>query len=299
MPIPHQQIPTPLQKLVSPVFAQAGIEVWIKRDDLIHPLIQGNKWHKLKLNLEQAKQQGAQELISFGGAYSNHIAALAAAGKAYGFATRGFIRGDELAHNNQAWSATLKTAAENGMMFDFLSRSEYRLRHDTIWLSDLQQSYPNGFILPEGGSNPLAVAGFESLINELNQQLDFSHLLCAVGTGGSLAGMAKFAPANQQVWGIASLKQADYLIPQIKEWIAEDKQNWHLWTEFHGGGYGKTSDEIVNKTNEFETKFNVLLDPIYTAKLVYGFYQLLSNGCFKRGSRVVLYHSGGLQGREG
>jgi 1-aminocyclopropane-1-carboxylate deaminase len=289
--------PTPLQALKAARFENAGIQVWIKRDDLNHPQIQGNKWHKLKLNLAFAQQQGYQQLLSFGGAYSNHIAALAAAGKAYGFDTLGYIRGDELANNHQAWSTTLKTAQQQGMQFHFLSRSEYRLRDDSHWLAGLQQRYPQAYILPEGGTNALAIAGFESLTNELHQQADFSHLLCAVGTGGSLAGFASYAQPEQQIWGIATLKQADYLLPNIQAWLNKPQHNWRLWTDFHGGGYGKLNKEIMNKYKAFEEEFNVLLDPVYTAKLVYGFEELLAAGAFERGSRVVLYHSGGLQGR--
>jgi len=290
-------VPTPLHNCQANRFENAGIQVWIKRDDLNHPQIQGNKWHKLKLNLDFAQQHGYKQLLSFGGAYSNHIAALAAAGNTYGFETIGFIRGNELANNHQAWSATLKTAHQQGMQLHFLSRSEYRLRNDPQWLANLKQSYPNAYVLPEGGTNALAIAGFESVMNELQQQCDFSHLLCAVGTGGSLAGFINYSQPNQKIWGITTLKQSEYLVPAIQAWLHTSKNNWRLWTEFHGGGYGKMNAEIMNKYNAFEQEFNVLLDPVYTAKLVYGFEKLLQAGEFKRGSRVVLYHSGGLQGR--
>lgn len=291
------EITTPLQKLEDTRFELAGIEVWMKRDDLNHPLIQGNKWHKLRLNLQQAEHQGQNQLLTFGGAYSNHIAATAAACYERGWPSIGFIRGDELATNHQAWSPTLKQAQLHGMQFEFLDRQTYRLRHHQAWLEALQPRFPNAYLLPEGGSNEFAVAGFEQVINQLNQQCEsWTDLFCAVGTGGSLAGLAKYASINQTIWGVASLKKADYLKPQIQNWIGSSKQNWRLLTEFHGGGYAKSNSEIVLKTKQFESQFQIQLDPIYTAKLVWAFNTLLEQNHFQPGQKIILYHSGGLQG---
>ncbi len=298
MNAPFGQNPTPLQRLQDEAFDQAHIKVWLKRDDLNHPLIQGNKWHKLKLNLLAAENQHKQQLLTFGGAYSNHIAATAAAAFERGWTSIGIIRGDELAHNHQAWSPTLKQAQRHGMTFEFVDRQTYRLRHHQAWLNALQQDYPQAYLLPEGGSNPLAINGFESVINELNQQCPgWTHLLCAVGTGGTLAGLAKFAQPHQQIWGMASLKNAGYLREQISKWAGLDKTNWRLFTEFHGGGYGKTSNDVLNISQQFEQNNSVKLDPVYTAKLVFAFNRLIQAGAFAANSRVVLYHSGGLQGR--
>ncbi|WP_248851866.1 1-aminocyclopropane-1-carboxylate deaminase/D-cysteine desulfhydrase [Thiomicrospira microaerophila] len=288
---------TPLQKCNADFLTEHRVELWVKRDELNHPLIQGNKWHKLKLNLAAAQQQGFKQLLTFGGAYSNHIAAVAAAAQAYAFTSLGFIRGEELASHYQAWSATLKTAAKRGMQFEFVDRATYRLRQDLAWLASLAERFPEAYILPEGGSNALAIEGFESVIAELKTQVDFTHLLCAVGTGGTLAGLARYAKPDQKVWGIASLKNAEYLIPQITNWVGKDQDNWRLLTDFNGGGYGKTNNEIQQFARDFEKRFDLKLDPIYTAKLVYGFHQLLISGAFEPGSRIVIYHSGGLQGR--
>lgn len=295
----HHQNPTPLIILHNPLFAHHKIEVYIKRDDLNHPLIQGNKWHKLKLNLIAAENQHKHQLLTFGGAYSNHIAATAAAAFERGWSSIGIIRGDELAHNHQAWSSTLKQAQQHGMIFEFVDRQTYRLRHHQAWLSALQQRYPQAYILPEGGSNALAVNGLESVMNELNEQCpDWTHLLCAVGTGGTLAGLAKFAHAGQQIFGIASLKNADYLREQIANWAGAEKTNWRLLTEFHGGGYAKSTPDIDANMAAFEQDFDIALDPIYTAKMVNAFYQLIEQQTFTAGSKVILYHSGGLQGRK-
>jgi 1-aminocyclopropane-1-carboxylate deaminase len=293
-----QQNPTPLQRLHCKKFDQAGITVWIKRDDLNHPQIQGNKWHKIKLNLQAAKTQGYPALLTFGGAYSNHIAATASAAQLMGFKSHAIIRGDELANNPTAWSGTLKLAHLQGMQFEFVSRQIYRLRHDGGWLAELQQRYPDCYLLPEGGTNSLAIHGFQSVIQELEMQCaGWTHLLCAVGTGGTLAGLVKHARLDQQVWGIASLAQADHLKPFIQSYLTQNTAQWQLFTDYHGGGYAKISEPIQIVMQNFEQQFSILLDPVYTAKLVFGFYDLLHKKVFAPGSQVILYHSGGLQGR--
>lgn len=289
---------TPLQRLEHPLFNAHRVQVWIKRDDLNHPLIQGNKWHKLRLNIQQAKREQKTSLLSFGGAFSNHILALAAAANDQGLNSIGYIRGDELADNHQAWSSTLKHAQGLGMQLKFIDRQTYRMRDHQAWLSNLQAQYPDAYILPEGGSNRLALNGIAELAQHLmQQQADFDYLLCAVGSGGTLAGLAKHLPNDKQILGIACLKQADYLITKIQDWLVESKENWQLLTQFHGGGFGKTNSDIVFKSNEFEQEFKVLLDPVYTAKMIYAFYQLLEQNYFAPDSKIILYHSGGLQGR--
>ncbi|AHF00954.1 D-cysteine desulfhydrase [Thiomicrospira aerophila AL3] len=276
-------------------------QAWIKRDDLNHPLIQGNKWHKLRHNILAAQQAGFAGLLTFGGAYSNHIAATAAAAAACNMKSVGIIRGDELAQH-QAWSTTLIHAAQLGMAFKFVSRQQYRCRHDADWLAQLQSQYPDYYCIPEGGSNALAVSAMRDVIQQINQQCpDWTHLLCAVGTGATLAGLAKAAP-EKQIWGIASLKQADYLMPQIAAWIGQQQTNWQLLSQagkvaFHGGGYGKTTPDIIATQQLFEQAHQLQLDPIYTAKLIHAFDTLLQQACFPEYSKIILYHSGGLQGR--
>jgi len=301
-----QVLTTPLQPIQWPRLT-GNQQAWIKRDDLNHPLIQGNKWHKLRLNILAAQQAGCAGLLTFGGAYSNHIAATAAAAYDYGMAATAIIRGDELSDNQQAWSSTLKNAAAHGMTFQFVSRSDYRQRNQADWLAQLQLAYPNYYLIPEGGSNEMAITAMADVMAQINDQCpDWTHLLCAVGTGATLAGLAKAAPnkatLNKAVWGIASLKQAEHLIPQIETWIGPAKSNWRLLsglgnTPFHGGGYGKTTAEITAIQQQFEQHNDLLLDPIYTAKLVYAFDHLLAHNAFPEDSRIIIYHSGGLQGR--
>ncbi|HHT00925.1 MAG TPA: pyridoxal-phosphate dependent enzyme [Thiomicrospira sp.] len=294
------QNPTPLVGISTPLFEKYEINVWIKRDDLNHSSIQGNKWHKLKLNLEEAKRQQKNTLITFGGAYSNHIAATAAAATEQGFNSIGFIRGDELAQQPTKWSPTLKKASELGMSLRFLTRQDYRRKSKSDFLDSLILEFPDGYILPEGGSNELAVQGFNSLMNEIESQLpQWTHLYTAVGTGGTLAGLvrnSKLKP-NRTILGVAVLKRAEYLVPQIETWIgAQEHNQWNLLTEFHDGGYGKLSKKLNQFKMEFEQQFQVPLDPIYTIKMVNAFYQQVQLGLIPRGSNIVLLHTGGLQG---
>lgn len=297
-----QVLTTPLNPVKWPGLLP-DLDVWIKRDDLTHPVIQGNKWHKLRLNLLAAQANNDQGILTFGGAHSNHIAACAAACKDYGLQSSAVIRGDELANQPQLWSPTLTDAYALGMRFKFVSRTQYRQRQDADWLASLIKDYPGYYFIPEGGSNALAVTGMAEVINQINIQCPgWTHLLTAVGTGASLAGLAKAAP-NKQVWGIAALKNAHYLKANIKTWIGQDQTNWHLLSgwgndDFHAGGYAKTTPAITAVQTRFEQANNLLLDPIYTAKLVYAFNSLVVQGAFPSYSRIVIYHSGGLQGRE-
>ncbi len=294
------QVPTPLTELHHPLFDQYQVKVWIKRDDLNHPAIQGNKWHKLKLNIQAAQQQHKSTLLSFGGAYSNHIAATAAAAKAHGLHSIGFIRGEELENRPDKWSHTLQTAVQNGMQLQFLSRQSYKLKNTPEFLAALKEQYPDAYILPEGGSNSLAVQGFATLMQELEQQLpDWTQLYTAVGTGGTLAGLIKYAKLKPQrcIYGVATLKQADYLLPQISDWIGAGAHNkWQLLTKYHDGGYAKLSPQLQAFKQEFEQQFHIPLDPVYSVKMVNACFQQLQQGLIPPGSHIVLLHTGGLQG---
>lgn len=302
-----ESIETPLQPLEHALFEHYKIQVWIKRDDLNHPTIQGNKWHKLRHNLEAAKKSNKTQLITFGGAYSNHIAATAAAGKMYGFETIGFIRGEELATCPQHWSHTLIEAQKKGMSLNFLSRAVYRQKSDAEFMTRLEKAYPNGYIIPEGGTNLKGVKGFKPLMQNLEKQCpEWTHLFCAVGTGGTLAGMIRYAQTSKTatnekvILGVATLKNADYLRTQITELsqptFAKQAINWQLLTQYCGDGYAKPDSKLLDLNTWFKTSFNIELDPIYTVKMVNGFLQELEKGTFPKGAKVILYHSGGLQG---
>ena len=301
---------TPLQRLKSSLFEDANIEVFIKRDDLNHPEIQGNKWHKLKLNLEQAKLDNKNTLLTFGGAYSNHIAATAAAAKLYGFRSIGFIRGEELQNNPSKWSHTLKTAELKGMQLNFLSRTDYRLKSQLDFQHQLQQIYPDAWIIPEGGSNDLAIAGLQTLATEIDQQCpNWTHLLTAVGTGATLSGLVRHLKMNntQTVLGVSALGSGDYLTTDIYRWIhrihngndliAENApKNWGFLHFDNPVRYGKITPKIELIQQQFKAEFDIVLDPIYTAKMVLGFYEALAKNQFPPNSKIILLHTGGLQG---
>lgn len=309
---------TPMIEIKHPLFLEKNVTVFLKLDFKRDLTIQGNKWHKLKLNIQYAQQANKHTLLTFGGAYSNHIIATAGAAHQHNLQSIGVIRGDELANNKSQWSHTLKAAEQLGMQFKFISRSEYRGKDNVDFLTALQQEYPAAYILPEGGTNLLAVQGFEFLMQEINQQTpNWTHLYTAVGTGGTLAGITAFSSPTsmshklpRQVIGVAVLKQADYLNQSIQDWIEQalssTKENratppsaeWKLLTQYHHGGYAKTSAELINFKQKFENKFNIPLDPIYTSKVFYAFFEELKNDQIKPGSQVVLYHSGGLQGNK-
>jgi len=323
----QKHVTTPLTPLNSRLFKEHHVEVWIKRDDLNHPTFQGNKWHKLKYNLLQAKKLGKTTLITFGGAFSNHIAATAAAAKSYGFKSIGIIRGQELAQNPHKWSHTLKNAQQNSMHLEFIDRQTYRNKDSTSYLNALQNQYPDSYILPEGGTNNLAILGFDELMNDIQQQCpNWTHLFCPVGTGGTFTGLIHFAneiphtdnPQTKKVIGVAVLKQAEYLIPQIEKWLAileTDKtnfdiktqpklstklhqKNWQLLTQYHDGGYAKKSKAGEIFQQEVEDEFGIFLDPVYTSKMLFAFYDQLKKHNIPRGSKVILLHTGGLQGRK-
>ena len=267
-----------------------NIEVYIKREDLIHPFVSGNKFRKLKYNLAEAKKQNCKTLLTFGGAFSNHIAAVAFAGKSEGFKTIGIIRGDELADKIEN-NPTLKFASESGMQFEFVSRELYRNKTDDAFLNTLKLKYYNSYLIPEGGTNDLAVKGCTEILTE--EDKNFNYITCAVGTGGTIAGIIKSSLPNQQVLGFPALK-GDFLQNEIRNFVT--KTNWQLINGFEFGGYGKVTPELITFMNDFYAETQILLDPIYTAKMVFGVRTLIDNGFFPTNSKILLIHTGGIQG---
>jgi 1-aminocyclopropane-1-carboxylate deaminase len=289
---------SPLQTLHHPLFIQHKVQVKIKRDDLIHPQISGNKWRKLKFTLQQVKKNNFAGIVSFGGAYSNHIHALAYAGKHYNIPTSAIIRGEESYANN----ATLSQAQDWGMKLTFVDRKTYKKRDEPEYLSLLQNQYPNHLIVPEGGSNKLALQGVAEVITELNQQTEFDYLLCPVGSGGTIAGLITGATAKQHILGIAVLKNAEYLCETIRQLLPEDckhKKQWQLLTDFHRGGYAKFNKPDIERITSFIKQSNIPFEPIYSGKMLLALFDLLAQNKFPANSRIVLLHTGGLQGLQG
>ncbi|WP_448245374.1 1-aminocyclopropane-1-carboxylate deaminase/D-cysteine desulfhydrase [Thalassotalea agariperforans] len=289
---------SPVQQINHPIFTKHDLTVFVKRDDLIHPVISGNKWRKLKYNLFHAKSQGYQGVLSFGGAYSNHLHALAYAGYQQGLMTKAIVRGEP----HYLANSTLSQASKWGMQCQFVDRKSYRLREDKDYLFTLQKNNPDYYIVPEGGSNPHALTGVGELINELAQQVSYESLLVPVGSGGTIAGLIAADNNQHQLLGIAVLKQADYLINHIKNLLpAEAKayNNWQLLTQFHRGGYAKFSREDEQNIYQFNQATGITFEPVYSGKMILALLDLIAQGYFKAGSRIVLVHTGGLQGIKG
>ena len=267
-----------------------GIELYIKREDVLHDEISGNKFRKLKYNLDEAKRQGKSRLLTFGGAYSNHIAAVAAAGRDYGFETIGVIRGDELALKYQE-NPTLKKAMQDGMQFYFATRTQYRDKMNVVFLEKLQQQFGDFYVIPEGGTNQLAVKGCEEMLTEEDEVFDF--ICCAVGTGGTISGIINSLQTHQKALGFPALK-GDFLYDDIRPYVKN--QQWDLILDYHFGGYAKVSDELRLFIKEFNQKYLITLEPIYTGKMVFGVLDLISKGKFPEKSKILIIHTGGLQG---
>lgn len=270
-----------------------GITVAIRREDLIHPFISGNKYRKLKYNLLQAKAENQTTLLTFGGAFSNHIAAVAFAGKEQNFKTIGIIRGDELREKIQE-NPTLKFAQENGMQFEFVSRSEYSNKGNPEFIEKLRQKFGNFYLIPEGGTNNLAIKGCEEILTKEDSQFDY--ICCAVGTGGTISGLINSALPHQKVLGFPALK-GDFLREEICKFAKTD--TWKLITDYHFGGYGKIDLELINFINNFNQSNNIPLDPVYTSKMAFGVFDLIAKDYFLSNSKILLIHTGGLQGIQG
>ena len=269
------------------------ITLFIKREDLLHKYISGNKFRKLKYNLLQAKADNYTTLLTFGGAFSNHILAVAAAGKEQNFKTIGIIRGEELISKIDK-NPTLQKAQEFGMQLEFVSRETYRNKNEDEFLEKLKVKYGNFYLLPEGGTNALAIKGCEEILTKEDE--DFDYICCAVGTGGTISGIINCSKSSQQVLGFPALK-GDFIKEDIRKFTK--KKNWELITEYHFGGYGKVTENLIHFINDFKKENDIFLDPIYTGKMVFGVIDLIHKNYFPKGSRVLLIHTGGLQGIKG
>ncbi|NJB72869.1 1-aminocyclopropane-1-carboxylate deaminase [Saonia flava] len=281
------------QQVFLPILKQKNISLFIKREDKLHPLISGNKYRKLKYNLIAAKANGSKCILTFGGAYSNHIAATACAGKEYGFKTIGVIRGEEL---RDKWrnNPTLKLAHKHGMEFLFVSREKYREKECPSFLKSLQHDFGVFYLLPEGGTNELAIKGCEEILTDADKEFDV--VCCSVGTGGTLSGIINSSRAEQQVLGFSALK-GDFIREDICKFVA--KENWELVNGYHFGGYARVNKELVHFINEFKEKSQIPLDPIYTGKMLFGILDRVQKGHFKENTRILAIHTGGLQGIAG
>ena len=286
------------QEVVLPELSDIDCQIFIKREDQIHPLVSGNKFRKLKYNVQEAVKQKHTTLLTFGGAFSNHILATAAAGNLNQLQTVGVIRGDELGVNcskTLETNATLRTAYELGMKFEFVSREEYRNKTSESFLHKFQNKYKDFYIIPEGGTNDLAVKGCEEILEKEDYQFDY--ICSCVGTGGTISGIINSAQKHQKILGFPALK-GGFLKNEVQRY-SKSKDNWELINDYHFGGYGKYTDELIHFINRFKEITQIPLDPIYTGKMMYGLVDMIKNKLFPAGSKILIVHTGGLQGIDG
>ncbi len=272
---------------------EKGVELFVKREDKIHPFVSGNKYRKLKYNFFEAREKGFNTLLTFGGAFSNHIAAVASAGKLLGFKTIGVIRGNEL-EDKVFENETLSFAKQNGMQFKFVSREDYRNKTSEAFLSGLKKEFNEFYLIPEGGTNNLAIKGCEEILTEADKEFDY--ICCTVGTGGTISGLINCSKLSQQVLGFPALK-GDFLQQDISKFVTNT--NWSLINNYHFGGYAKINEELVTFINQFKKINNIPLDPVYTGKMMFGIFDLINKDYFKKDSKILAIHTGGLQGIKG
>lgn len=292
-------IPSPIQKLELPIFHEKEVSVWVKRDDLIHDEISGNKWRKLKHNVNTFQKGSYDSILTFGGAYSNHILATAKVGVDNQIKTIAIIRGEEQLPLNP----TLRRSKELGMKIFYVSRTEYKEKNMEIFLAKIRKQFGNAYIIPEGGGNKEGVLGCKDIVNEIN--VDFDFILTDCGTGATLAGISLALSHNQKVIGLPVLKGGSFILDEVKNYyqlLNKDStkvQNIELVTDYHFGGYAKHKPELITFMRSFYEETRIKTDPIYTGKLFYGFMDLVKKDYFPKGSTIIVVHTGGLQGIAG
>ena len=273
-----------------PLFLEKEIQLSIKRIDLIHPYISGNKFYKLKYNILEALKQNTNTILTFGGAYSNHISATAFAAQQKGFKSIGIIRGEETFPLNH----TLTFSKDCGMKIYYISRKEYRKKHTDSFIKSLQKKLGRFYQIPEGGTNKFAIQGTSEILDVKDTQ---NYICSAIGTGGTISGIINSSSDNQKVLGFPAIKGYENLEKDIKKW--SNKQNWKLITDYHFGGYAKISEELIQFVKDFYHTHNIPLDAVYTGKMLFGIIDLIKKDFFPKGSSVLAIHTGGLQGNQG
>lgn len=293
----NQNIQTKNERVQLPILEEKRIELWIKREDRIHEFVSGNKFRKLKYNITEAKKQQKDTLLTFGGAFSNHIVATAVAGNLSGLKTIGIIRGDELKNKFKELlqeNETLRVANENGMQFEFVTRENFRRKTNKDFISELQKKFGDFYLVPEGGTNNLAIKGCEEILTEEDKKFDY--ICSAVGTGGTISGLINSATEHQQIIGFPALK-GNFLFEEIKK--LTKKRNWQLQTEYHFGGYARYNQDLIRFVNDFKKQTGIPLDPIYTVKMMFGILDLVTKNRYPKGTKILTIHTGGLQGIAG
>jgi 1-aminocyclopropane-1-carboxylate deaminase len=284
---------TPIIELKISIFEEASVRVLVKCEYLNHPFVTGNKWWKLKYNLEAATKLNHKTILTFGGAYSNHIYATAAAARELGLKSIGIIRGEETLPLN----LTLSFAKECGMELHYVSREVYRTKNEESFHQNLKNQFGDFYLIPEGGTNELAVKGVKEFAQSLVKEVEFDYLCLPVGTGGTMAGMIEGTDEAKKILGFVSLKGGEFLEHEIYSYTK--RKNFNLLHDYHFGGYAKMNSTLIEFIHEFEQAHNIQLDPVYTAKMMFGVFDLTEKKCFKRNSTILILHTGGLQGYVG
>jgi 1-aminocyclopropane-1-carboxylate deaminase len=279
---------TPVLEIQNPAVTRAGVKLFIKREDLNHPLVSGNKWWKLKYNLAEAINTNKHTLLTFGGAYSNHIYATAAAARELSLNAIGIIRGEE----HLSINPIIQFARDAGMQLHFVSRELYRQKNTDGFLQQLAKDFGDCYVIPEGGSNELAVKGVTEFAGSLRGN-DFDYACCPVGTGGTLAGLINGFKGAAMVVGISVLKNGTFLNDEVRQ-LGAYNDNWMIRTEYDFGGYAKSTPRLSAFINDFWKSFGIPVEPVYSGKLMAAIFDLLDKGFFKRGSRVLAIHTGGI-----
>ncbi|KXK38528.1 MAG: 1-aminocyclopropane-1-carboxylate deaminase/D-cysteine desulfhydrase [Saprospiraceae bacterium] len=289
-------LPSPIHKVHTLLCELQGIHLWVKRDDLIHEQVSGNKYRKLKYNLTKIKSEGKKQVITFGGAFSNHIHAIAAVCRYEGLDSIGIIRGElDLANPTQ------KFCIECGMKLIPVPRSSYKLKTESDEIQNIIHQYPEAVVIPEGGTNALALYGVSEVIDEINMEdlptLDY--LILACGTGGTTAGLLSSPNLNSCIISISALK-SNHLKSEILELAKyQNADKLEVNTDYHFGGYAKYTQELLDFIDDFEVDTGIPLDHIYTGKAMYALMDMIKNGRFDSGTNILFLHTGGLQGKEG
>lgn len=288
--------PAPIQFLTHSNLAEKGVELAIKRLDLVHPEVSGNKFFKLKYNLEKAKSEEKSKILTFGGTFSNHIYATAEGANAENLESVGIIRGERI----EPLNATLVHAEKLGMQLYFIDRKIYRNKTEPEFLNFLNEKFGDYYLIPEGGTNEQAIKGTQEILNGEDEK--FSHLCCSIGTGGTMAGMYSSLSAHQNLLGFSSLK-GEFIHQEIADLLDKyqltSQGSYEIFTSYHFGGYAKYKKELIEFIWWFFESFGIVLDPIYTGKMAFGIWDLIKNDYFKEESKILMIHSGGLQGIAG
>jgi len=290
----QEQIVVPLISVSLPILSEFGVRLSILREDLIHPYISGNKWRKLKYNLWEAKRLQYDTLLTFGGAYSNHIRAVACAGKELGFRTIGIIRGEETLPLN----SSLLYAKNMGMQIYYLDRTTYRQKNNQALIAQFHKQFGDFYLIPEGGTNLLAVKGCTEIWQNIPDDVDL--VCCACGTGGTIAGIIAGAPSGATIWGFPVLKGGEFLYNDIQNLLQQYQPfpisdvSWKLITDYHFGGYAKKSTLLTKFIEDFIAQTQIPIEFVYTGKMLYGIFDLISTQKIPKNTHIVAVHTGGI-----